>query len=63
MQRPSMFYGAPPYIFKKARELRNNMTSAEEQLWEYLKKGSWRDTNSEGSILYQNLLLTFTVIH
>jgi very-short-patch-repair endonuclease len=38
MKKPSMFYGAPPHIFDKAKELRNNMTEAEEILWEHLKK-------------------------
>ena len=37
-----MFYGAPPHIFKKARELRKNMTEAEKQLWERLKKRQLR---------------------
>jgi very-short-patch-repair endonuclease len=38
MQKPDMFYGAPPHIFEKARELRKEMTDAEELLWRYLKK-------------------------
>ncbi len=38
MQHMNMFYGAPPHIFEKARELRKNMTEAEEILWKYLKK-------------------------
>ena len=38
MQRPEMFYGAPPHVFEKARELRKNMTPAEETLWEHLNK-------------------------
>lgn len=33
----SMFYNASPKIFEKALELRNNMTSAEAKLWEYLR--------------------------
>lgn len=33
-----MFYGAPPQIFERAKELRNNMTSAEQLLWERLNK-------------------------
>lgn len=33
-----MFYGAPPHIFEKARELRKRMTPAEQKLWERLKK-------------------------
>ena len=33
-----MFYNAKPGIFKKAEELRNNMTEAENLLWERLRK-------------------------
>ena len=33
----SMFYNAKPHIFEKAKMLRNNMTEAEEMLWEQLK--------------------------
>lgn len=36
-----MHYGAHPLIFKKAEELRNKMTSAEELLWNYLKTNEW----------------------
>ena len=32
-----MHYGAHPLIFRKAEELRNRMTHAEELLWNYLK--------------------------
>ncbi len=37
MSKPKMFYGAEPHIFEKARELRKNMTTAEELLWDRLK--------------------------
>lgn len=37
MPKPKMFYGAQPYIFEKAKELRRNMTPAEELLWKRLK--------------------------
>jgi len=33
----SMFYGAKPHIFKKAKFLRKNMTDSELKLWEVLK--------------------------
>ena len=33
-----MFYGAPPYIFKRARILRKTMTPAEKMLWERLRR-------------------------
>ena len=33
----SMFYGAKPHIFEKAKALRNNMTGSELKLWEILK--------------------------
>jgi len=36
-----MHYGAHPLIFKKAEELRNRMTPAEELLWNYLKTNEW----------------------
>jgi len=36
-----MHYGAHPLIFKKAEELRNRMTHAEELLWNYLKNNKW----------------------
>lgn len=38
MNKPAMFYGAPPHIFEKARELRKRTTPAEQKLWEHLKK-------------------------
>ncbi len=34
----SMFYGASPFIFEKAKLLRNSMTEAEEKLWKFLSK-------------------------
>ncbi len=33
----SMFYDAKPHIFEKAKMLRENMTEAEQKLWEHLK--------------------------
>ncbi len=33
----SMFYGAKPHIFEKAKALRENMTDSELKLWEILK--------------------------
>ncbi len=36
-----MHYGAHPLIFRKAEELRNKMTHAEELLWNYLKSNEW----------------------
>ncbi len=33
-----MFYGATPSVFQKAKELRNNMTPAENALWNRLSK-------------------------
>jgi very-short-patch-repair endonuclease len=38
MQKPAMFYGASPFIFEKARELRKSMTESEQLLWQHLKK-------------------------
>ena len=37
-----MHYGAHPLIFRKAEELRNRMTHAEELLWNYLKTNEWK---------------------
>ncbi len=34
----TMFYGASPEIFKRASELRKNMTGAEKVLWEELRR-------------------------
>ena len=34
----NMFYNASPDIFRNAEDLRNNMTEAEEILWERLRK-------------------------
>lgn len=33
----SMFYGASPEIFERAKKLRNNLTSSEAKLWNYLR--------------------------
>ncbi len=34
----SMFYNSKPHIFEKAKMLRNNLTKAEEILWEQLRE-------------------------
>ncbi len=34
----SMFYGTQPIIFERAKELRENMTEAEQMLWSCLSK-------------------------
>ena len=34
----SMFYGARPSVFEKAKELRKNMTDAEKQLWDRINR-------------------------
>ncbi|MFL9484498.1 endonuclease domain-containing protein [Chitinophagaceae bacterium LWZ2-11] len=36
----NMFYGAHPFIFQRARELRNKMTQAEEFLWHYINNNA-----------------------
>ncbi len=38
MADTSMFYGASPLLFARAKVLRLNMTEAEERLWYYLRK-------------------------
>ncbi|WP_420387392.1 endonuclease domain-containing protein [Roseivirga sp.] len=35
--KKSMFYGATPIIFERAKRLRNNMTTQEKKLWEKLR--------------------------
>jgi len=37
MADDNMYYGAMPYLFKKAKELRLNPTGAEAKLWNHLK--------------------------
>jgi cyclase len=34
-----MFEGAHPFLFERAKQLRNNMTDAENALWVHLKQG------------------------
>ncbi len=40
--REDMFYGAGPLIFKRAEELRKNMTSAESIIWKHLHINEWK---------------------
>jgi acetylglutamate kinase len=42
IMKEDMFYGAGPLIFKRAEELRKNMTSAERIIWEYLRINKWK---------------------
>src|SRR6266496_3811462 len=39
--KENMFYGASHLIFKRAEELRNKMTSAEEILWRHIHINQW----------------------
>ena len=39
--KENMFYGAGPLIFKRAEELRKNMTSAESIIWKHLHINEW----------------------
>lgn len=39
-EKSGMFYGANPYVFSKAKDLRRNMTMSELLIWEKLKKNS-----------------------
>lgn len=41
-KKPNMHHDADSAIFKRAEELRNNMTLAEKLLWEYLKDNKWQ---------------------
>ena len=36
----NMHYGAHPFIFQKAEELRNKMTPSEEIIWNFLRKSN-----------------------
>jgi acetylglutamate kinase len=38
----NMFYGAGPLVFKRAEELRKNMTSAENIIWQHIHINEWR---------------------
>lgn len=40
--KENMYYGASPYIFQRAEELRNRMTSAEEILWKHIHINQWK---------------------
>ncbi len=37
-----MYYGATPFIFQRATELRNTMTAAEASLWKSLHINEWK---------------------
>ena len=53
MKNTSMFYGATPNTFKKAKMLRAKMTSEEKVLWEKLKNQILKKKkNGEGNIQY-----------
>jgi cyclase len=38
-KKKGMFEGAHPFLFERAKQLRNNMTDAENALWMHLKQG------------------------
>ena len=38
MSQLPFFHGAPPDSFEKARHLRSNVTSAEEELWKHIRR-------------------------
>lgn len=38
IMQDNMFYKDNPLIFQKAKELRNNLTDAEQLLWHYLRQ-------------------------
>lgn len=40
--KENMFYGAGSLIFKRAVELRNRMTHAEQILWDELRINEWK---------------------
>ncbi len=56
-----MHYGAQPFIFKKAGELRNKMTQSEKLLWNHLRTNEWV-ISSEDNIQYLCMWQTSIVI-
>src|SRR5215216_3209611 len=40
--KENMYYGASASVFKKAEELRNNMTSAERVIWKHVHVNPWK---------------------
>ena len=40
--KENMFYGAGPLIFKRAEELRKNLTSAERIIWKHVHLNEWK---------------------
>jgi len=40
--KENMFYGAGPLIFRRAEDLRKNMTSAEKIIWNHVHINEWR---------------------
>lgn len=40
--KDNMYYGASASVFKKAEELRNNMTSAERIIWKHIHVNPWK---------------------
>jgi acetylglutamate kinase len=40
--KENMYYGAGPFIFKRAEELRANMTSAEKIIWQHVHINQWK---------------------
>ncbi|WP_460906436.1 DUF559 domain-containing protein [Spirosoma areae] len=62
-----MFYGASPEIFRKAKELRQNLTPSEQRMWECLKENrldGYRPQRRPGqistpdSVFHRRLLLS-----
>ncbi len=59
MNERSMFYGAEPYIFKRASELRNNLTEAEQILWENLKSNKLKGYRFKVQHPIKNFIVDF----
>jgi len=59
----SMYFGAKKELILQARELRKNMTRAEEILWSSLRRQQIDGVYLEGSIQLTFLLLISTVIN
>ncbi len=57
----TMFYNAKPIIFDRAKALRNNMTHAEQVIWEMLKANVWFkiSPSTPNAFIHCRLLLSF----
>lgn len=55
----AMFYNASPEIFKRARELRENLTPTENMLWSHLQKGKMMGYRFKSQHPIDNFIVDF----